>query len=348
VRRFDSSRGHSRTSSRTIPEVIDARLSHVTLRVRDVAASAAFYRDAFGVLLEPGRGAQPPDGGAQPTLALVSTQAEPTENVELSFFVEDVQAAHRRAVAAGAAVVHAPHEERGARAAVYRDRDGNLVTLTQRLRALRVAGVDLAGGGLAVVVVEGDRVVDAFRCDAFADALLVDAKVVAVDVPIGIPEEGERPADAAARRFVGPRASSVFTTPTREVLEAPSYEEARRVAREATGKSISAQSYALRRRILEVDEYAREDERVIEVHPEVSFRELARRPLISKHRTDGLAERRALLEDAGISLPASVPRIAEPDLLDATVAAWSASRYARGEALPLPPNPNARIGAIWR
>jgi hypothetical protein len=59
-------------------------------------------------------------------------------------------------------------------------------------------------------------------------------------------------------------------------------------------------------------------------------------------------QRRALLEAAGIEVPASVPRIAEPHLLDATVAAWSARRYALGEALPLPRNPTARIGAIWR
>jgi len=132
------------------------------------------------------------------------------------------------------------------------------------------------------------------------------------------------------------------------VLEADTYEEARRLAVELTGKSISAQAYALRRRILELDEYARSDERVIEVHPEASFRELARRPLLSKHGTDGLLERRALLESAGIELPAVVSRIAEPDLLDATAAAWSAARYARGEALPLPEGHTERIGAVWR
>src|SRR5439155_361111 len=85
-------------------------------------------------------------------------------------------------------------------------------------------------------------------------------------------------------------------------------------------------------------------ERVIEVHPEVSFRELARRPLLPKRRADGLAERRALLEQAGIALPAAVPRVAEPDLLDATVAAWSAQRYARGEALALPRGHGSRTG----
>jgi predicted RNase H-like nuclease len=87
---------------------------------------------------------------------------------------------------------------------------------------------------------------------------------------------------------------------------------------------------------------------VIEVHPEVSFRELARRPLLPKKGTDGLVERRRLLEDAGIELPQSAPRIAEPDLLDATVAAWSARRYANGDAVALPEGHTARIGAIWR
>lgn len=215
-------------------------------------------------------------------------------------------------------------------------------------RAPRVAGVDLARGALAVVVLEGDRVVEAFRCETFADALLVDAKVVAVDIPIGVLDAGTRPADAAARRFVGPRASSVFTTPIRSALEAATYAEARGVSTERTGKSLSAQSYALGPRILELDAYAHEDERIIEVHPEVSFREIARRPLLSKHRSDGLVERRALLEAAGIEVPATVPRIAEPDLLDATVAAWSARRYALGEAVPLPRGHTERIGAIWR
>jgi predicted RNase H-like nuclease len=217
-----------------------------------------------------------------------------------------------------------------------------------RPRVPRVAGVDLANRGLAVVILEDDRVVEAFRCESFADALLVEAAVIGVDIPIGIPDAGVRGADVAARRFVGPRASSVFTTPIRAALEAATYADARGVATALTGKSLSAQSYALGRRILELDAYAHDDERVIEVHPEVSFRELARRPLLSKHRSDGLVERRALLVEAGIDVPAAVPRIAEPDLLDATVVAWSARRYALGEALPLPSGHGERIGAIWR
>jgi predicted RNase H-like nuclease len=285
-------------------------------QVRDFAASVRFYREAFGVELRS----------------------------ELEIEVDDLGSAHARAVTSGAEVVREPDQG----AASYRDPDGNVVTLIERPRARRVAGVDLARGALAVVVLEGNRVVEAFRCEAFADALLVEAEVIAIDIPIGMPEAGSREADTAARRFVGPRASSVFSTPIRPVLEAETYAEARAVATRLTGKSVSAQAYALGRRILELDELAHRDERVIEVHPEVSFRELARRPLLSKKGTDGLLERRGLLADAGIELPQSAARISEPDLLDATVAAWSARRYANGEAVPLPEGHGARIGAIWR
>jgi predicted RNase H-like nuclease len=293
-----------------------------------VDAAARFYREAFDADLSA-------PGDVRVGLA---------RDGELGFLVDDLAAAHARAVAAGAQVEREP---RGGSAA-YLDLDGNVVTLAERRRAIRAAGVDLARGALAVVVLEDTRVVDAFRCETFADALLVDAEVVGVDVPIGMPQAGARSADEEARRFVGERASSVFPTPIREVLEAPTYADARRVATELTGKSISAQTYALGRRILEVDEHAHRDERVIEVHPEVSFHELARRPLASKHRLEGLVERRALLEEAGIDVPASAPRIAEPDLLDATIVAWTAQRYSRGDALPLPPDHTERIGAIWR
>jgi predicted RNase H-like nuclease len=274
--------------------------------------------------------------------------------VELAFVVADLDAAHARVTAAGAQPVDdGPSDtvlqaEGTARAASYRDPDGNLLVLLEPARPTRVAGVDIASGGWAVVVLEGNRVADAFRCGTFADALLVDAAVVAVDIPIGLPESDARPADVAARRFVGARASSVFPTPPREVLEAETYADARRIALESTGKSVSAQSYALARRILEVDELAQTDERAIEVHPEVSFAELARRPLSSKHRLGGLVERRRVLEAAGIELPDAAPRIAEPDLLDATVGAWTAARYARGLALPLPEGHAERLGAIWR
>jgi uncharacterized protein DUF429 len=117
--------------------------------------------------------------------------------------------------------------------------------LIQRPLPLRSAGVDIATGGWAVVVLEGYRVIDVFRCETFADALLVDVEVIGVDIPIGIPDHSPRQADVAARRFVGARGPAVFPTPVRRVLEAPTYAQARAIATELTGKSISAQTYAL-------------------------------------------------------------------------------------------------------
>jgi predicted RNase H-like nuclease len=209
-----------------------------------------------------------------------------------------------------------------------------------------VAGVDGYRGGWVAVVLDpaGSRVVTARR---FAEIAALEVDVIAVDIPIGIPAT-ERAADVEARRVVGPRASSVFTTPPRAALEAPTFAEAVAKARAATGKGISQQAYALRHRILEVDPFAERDERIVEVHPEVSFAELAAAALPHSKRTaEGLAHRRQLLAHAGIDVPDS-PRAPEADLLDAAVAAWTARRYQCGEARPLPEHHEDRIGAIWR
>jgi len=212
-----------------------------------------------------------------------------------------------------------------------------------------VTGIDGYPRGWVAVDLDAEGNATARASGLLGELVDPGAAVVAVDIPIGIPEEGRREADLEAQRFVGGRRSTVFFTPPRAVLEAQTYEEARRVAVVATGKSISSQSYALRGRILEADPLAHADPRIVEVHPEVSFCELAGRPLrSSKHTAEGLKERRALLEGAGLVLPERPRGVPEADLLDAAVAAWSAARYARGEARPLPEGHVGRIGAIWR
>ena len=175
------------------------------------------------------------------------------------------------------------------------------------------------------------------------------ANVIAVDIPIDPPGLGARAADAGARAFVGPgRASSVFPTPPRASLEARTFAEANEIARTVSGKGISQQAFALGKKILEVHAFAEVDERVIEMHPEVSFRQLAGEVLAeSKHTHEGLERRRALLASAGIVLPGAVPGVPEADLLDAAAGAWTAARYSRGDAQAFPPEHDERLGAIW-
>ena len=175
---------------------------------------------------------------------------------------------------------------------------------------------------------------------------LPNAEAVGVDIPIGLPEEGLRAADVAARKFVGPRRSSVFPTPPRAALTAATYAEARKVL-----TSLSAQSFALGKKILEVERCL--EERVFEVHPEVSFAALADHHLrYSKRSWNGQMERRRLLSTAGIALPDELTtgEAAADDVLDAAIASWSAARKARGEAATLPPDPPQHHGrpvAIW-
>ena len=126
----------------------------------------------------------------------------------------------------------------------------------------------------------------------------------------------------------------------RAVLEAPSFAEANKISWERFGRGISAQSYALRRKILEVDECAATDDRIYEVHPEVCFTAMKSEPLdYSKHSWNGQAERRQLIAGTGIALPDNLPdagKVPPDDLLDAAAAAWTAWRIVRGKAEVLP------------
>ena len=213
-----------------------------------------------------------------------------------------------------------------------------------------VAGVDGCRGGWVAVSLDPSGDIDVSTHITFAEVLSLRAHVIAVDIPIDPPGLGARPTDAAARAFVGAgRAGSVFPTPPRRALEAATFAEACEIARTITGKGISQQAFALGPKILEVHALAGADERVIEMHPEVSFCELAGGPLLeSKHVPEGLERRRALLAGAGVVLPGAVQSVREADLLDAAVGAWTAARYAAGKAESVPPAHPDRLGAIWR
>jgi predicted RNase H-like nuclease len=213
---------------------------------------------------------------------------------------------------------------------------------------VQVIGLDACRGKWLALALENGRYSNAVLA-ADAAALVQqwpDAAAIGVDIPIGLPEAPWRDADRAAREFVGHRRSSVFPTFPTEVFESATYEEAKAYCTERGWPRPSVQSFGMRRRILEIAPLAARDERVFEVHPEVSFRELIGRTPSSKSTAVGVAERRLALAEAGIELP-DLPYPTD-DVLDAAVAAWSAARYAAGAALPLPEGHPTRIGAIWR
>ena len=216
---------------------------------------------------------------------------------------------------------------------------------------VRVVGVDGAKGGwVAAELVDGK--LGAIRVFPDFNSLLEEfegsAEVVAVDMPIGLPDDGDRPGDHAARRFIGPRASSVFPTPPRWVLEATDYEAAQAL-RPTDMKGVSRQSFAMIAKIKEVAAAVEHRSGVYEVHPEVSFRALKGSALQwPKKSYQGTTERLRLLEAIRIYVPLERMAGCElDDVVDACVAAWSAARIATGKAERLPAGSTDERGVIW-
>ncbi len=204
----------------------------------------------------------------------------------------------------------------------------------------RVLGVDgCRDGWVAVGLVDG-RFAHARLVKRFGDLVQDPAAVIGVDIPLGS-VGADRAADREARRLLGRRGSSVFAAPPREVLDAPDHATASRIARARYGVGVSAQAWNLVAKMRDVDRWWQVDPaRVVEVHPELSFRELAGgEPLPSKRTWAGLRRRVALLAEAGIVVPDEVGdagRAGADDVLDAAAVAWSAARCAAGRASHVP------------
>lgn len=142
------------------------------------------------------------------------------------------------------------------------------------------------------------------RCASEADRIFVD-------IPIGLPDgPGGRACDLEAREKLGTQGSSVLPAPVRAVLDASGdYEDAKRRSREATGKAISLQTFAILPRICEVDALMRRTTKarclVREVHPEVCFWALNGNKAMnrSKKAKEGFCEPMAVLKCTFAPLP---------------------------------------------
>jgi predicted RNase H-like nuclease len=222
-------------------------------------------------------------------------------------------------------------------------------------------GIDACKTGWIAVALD-DSEVAAYYLPSVGDLTAVignpdSIEAIAIDIPIGLPDSGRRRADLDARVFLGPRRNSIFFTPMRAAVEAATHEAATALSRSVTGFGVSQQSYALAKKILEVEAWLPSAPcQVREVHPEVSFGLLIGRPASASKKTwAGMVERRQALLGVGINLegvPVEVGiHAAVDDMLDAAVVAWSARRVAGGLARSFPDPPsvsaNGQPVAIW-
>lgn len=213
-----------------------------------------------------------------------------------------------------------------------------------------IAGVDGTPEGW-VVIVSDDRLdnANAFHVNRLGE-LPRDLQVVAVDVPIGLPEKGARDADRLARKALGePRRRSVFPSPVRPVLGARSWKEACARTERADGRRVSKQTFAILPKVVEADEFVRSDSwarRIVhEVHPELSFAKWAGAPMVHRKKSPaGREERLGLIaatfgpgvfEMARESLRGH--HVRTDDLADAFAALWTAARIRACKADTFPP-----------
>ncbi|MGH3902742.1 MAG: DUF429 domain-containing protein [Pseudonocardiaceae bacterium] len=213
----------------------------------------------------------------------------------------------------------------------------------------RVLGVDACNAGWVGIALDRDRTSAYF--EPAIDELVARAEsdgpvaVVAIDMPIGLPDNGRRQADLLAQKAIGKLRSSVFITPVRAALEAPDHRTATARNHALAGAGISIQAFGLKPKLQQVERWVRQTHhRVVEAHPEVSFAQLAGSPLPVRKKTwAGTELRRRLLVEAGIllggDLGAAGARAAVDDVLDAAACAWTARRVARGEAQARPDPP---------
>jgi len=216
-----------------------------------------------------------------------------------------------------------------------------------------VVGLDAAGKrGWVGIALRGGRFESAHVFGTLHDAVdREEFSCVGVDIPIIRDDVFPRPADRAAREFVGTaRRSSVFMAPPLTVFEAPDFTAAQVVASATIGQGVSRQTFGLQRKVLEAAELT-DVAHLYEAHPEVSFREMAGSPLQAPKKSwEGQRLRRRLLADHGIVLPddlGAANMVPVDDILDAAAVAWTADRIARGCAGRLPEDEPDSPDSIW-
>lgn len=226
-----------------------------------------------------------------------------------------------------------------------------------------VAGVDGCKGGWIAVFhdLAGHAPPRARLFESFADVLDADEepRIVAVDIPIGLPERarrGGRSCDVETRKRLGGRQSSVFAVPARAVVAETDFGRACAVALDHSDppRKVSMQCFNLFPKIREVDALMTptRQNRVFECHPEAAFVAMNEgaplgepKKVKSKAHKPGLTLRRRLLEERGFpaalwedaDFPAS--EVGPDDLLDACACAWTATRIASDTAERHPESP---------
>ncbi|MFC6756455.1 MULTISPECIES: DUF429 domain-containing protein [Haloarcula] len=218
----------------------------------------------------------------------------------------------------------------------------------------RYVGVAYRDGSWLAVTFSGDGYEETAVFDGIGDcwaAYEEAARLILVDVPIGLVESGDpvRRCDALARELLGPRSTAVVDPPVREATRKRRYSTANRVHERKAGAALSEAAFERSDAIAMCDELLQEVPEAAAVirsaHSELCFRAFAGEPLAEDATTAaGYAERMRTLAQQDRDAPPVVQKVAEATTghsvpvaaaLDAVVLAYTAAPGG-GELRTLP------------
>jgi predicted RNase H-like nuclease len=170
--------------------------------------------------------------------------------------------------------------------------------------AMIAIGLDGFRNGWVAVTIAGDACSIAFPHDiSWLATQRFDR--AAIDIPIGMNDDGERDCDRLARTMLRPHGSRVFGGARRWLWQEFSGPDAANRDAERRGqKKVSRQLWHIGKKIMEVDAFVRAASAldIREAHPELVFLRLNDGvPLVAKHTPGGLALRCQLLNAAGFA-----------------------------------------------
>lgn len=223
-----------------------------------------------------------------------------------------------------------------------------------------VAGVDGCPAGWIAALWDGDGQLTSQLCPSFVEVMALPAQIIAVDMPIGLPERSGRPPEREVRAKLGERQSSVFAVPSAKAVYCADYAQACAVNLRHSDppKKVSKQCFHLFPKMREIDALIapNHQSRIFESHPELAFWMMnGETPLSlpkkvkSQPYPPGLDLRRALLRKNGVPVDGLVHDyrrrdVGPDDLLDACACTLVAWRILMGRSIRFPADPplNAR------
>ncbi len=218
-----------------------------------------------------------------------------------------------------------------------------------------VAGVDGCPAGWIAALWDGAGRLTSQLCQNFAEVMALPARVIAVDMPIGLPERSGRPPEREVRAKLGERQSSVFAVPSERAVYCADYAQACAVNLRHSDppKKVSKQCFHLFPKMREIDALIAPDHqsRIFESHPELAFWMMNGEAPLSlpkkvkgQPHPPGLDLRRALLRKNGMPVDGLVHDyrrrdVGPDDLLDACACTLVAWRILMGQSIRFPADP---------